>query len=285
MADPVRAPLTLGFSPCPNDTFIFHALVHGLARELDLDLAPPVVADVETLNEWAMQGRLDVTKLSFHALGHVLDDYVLLESGAALGRGCGPLLIARRERDLSRLADLKIAIPGRFTTAALLLRMYEPACRRLVGMRFDQIMPALARGEVEAGVIIHESRFTYRQEGFVLLKDLGIWWEEASGCPIPLGGIGARRSLGSELIARIDDAIGESVRRAFADPRLSREYIHRHAQEIDDRVLRDHIDLYVNDFSLELGPEGHRAVDLFLARGRAAGILPDPPPLPLFAKA
>ncbi|MFO7606993.1 MAG: 1,4-dihydroxy-6-naphthoate synthase [Desulfurivibrionaceae bacterium] len=275
MTEPgTSVPLTLGFSPCPNDTFIFHALVHGLAGQPDLNLAPPVLADVETLNEWAMEPRLDLTKLSFHALAHALDDYVLLNSGSALGRGCGPLLIARKNLDQGGLADLRIAIPGRLTTAAMLLKMYAPGCRNLVTMRFDEIMPALARGEVDAGVIIHESRFTYRKEGFVLIGDLGAWWEETSGCPIPLGGIAARRSLGKELIGRIDKAIRESVRHAFAHPRLSREYIHCHAQEIDERVIRSHIELYVNDFSVDLGRQGREAIQSFLARGRELGIVP-----------
>lgn len=276
MTDSVDCPLTLGFSPCPNDTFIFYALVHGLADELGLNPAPPILADVETLNEWAMERRLDVTKLSFHALGHVIDDYVLLNSGSALGRGCGPLLIAKKALDRSSsLADLRIAIPGRFTTAAMLLKMYEPACRNLVGMRFDEIMPALARGDVDAGVIIHESRFTYQKEGFVRLVDLGSWWEESSGCPIPLGGIAARRSLGNKLIARVDRGIKESVRRAFADPQGPREYIRCHAQEIDEQVICNHIELYVNDFSLDLAGKGRMAIEAFLSRGREAGILPN----------
>ncbi len=268
------APLTLGFSPCPNDTFIFHALVHGLAGRSGLHLAPPVLADVETLNEWAMEPRLDLTKLSFHALAHVLDDYVLLNSGSALGRGCGPLLIARKPLDQDGLADLRIAIPGRLTTAAMLLQMYAPGCRNLITMRFDEIMPALARGEVDAGVIIHESRFTYRKEGFSLIGDLGAWWEETSGCPIPLGGIAARRSLGKELIGRVDMAIRESVRHAFAHPQLSREYIRCHAQEIDEQVIRSHIELYVNDFSVDLGRQGRGAIESFLARGRELEIVP-----------
>jgi 1,4-dihydroxy-6-naphthoate synthase len=268
-------PITLGFSPCPNDTFIFHALVHGLAPELGLDLAPPILADVETLNEWAMQGRLDVTKLSFHALGHVLDEYVLLGAGSALGRGCGPLLIAKKTIKRKLLPELRIAIPGRLTTAAMLLRLYEPRCKNLVYMSFDEIMPALARGEVDAGVIIHESRFTYQKEGFVVHQDLGAWWEESSGCPIPLGGIVARRSLGSNLIALLEKGIRKSVQRGFKDRDASREYIGLHAQEMDEQVCREHIGLYVNDFSVDLGSEGRQAVEVFFNRGRQAGILPD----------
>lgn len=274
MAEQTHQPLTLGFSPCPNDTFIFHALVHGLAAELGLDLAQPILADVETLNEWAMRGRLDVTKLSFHALGHVLDDYVLLGSGSALGRGCGPLLIAKETIARSRIPELRIAVPGRLTTAAMLLRLYEPRCKHLVYMGFDEIMPALAMGEVDAGVIIHESRFTYQKEGFVVHQDLGSWWEETSACPIPLGGIVARRSLGNDLIGLLEKGIRESVQRAFKDQNASSEYISLHAQEMDEQVSRDHIGLYVNDFSVDLGREGRQAVKVFFNRGREAGILP-----------
>lgn len=269
-------PLTLGFSPCPNDTFIFHAFVHGLADELGLDIAPPILADVETLNEWAMRGRLDITKLSFHALGHVLDDYVLLESGSALGRGCGPLLIAKKEIRRCQIPDLRIAIPGHFTTAAMLLRMYEPNCSQLVNLRFDEIMPAVIRGDVDAGVIIHENRFTYQKEGLVVHQDLGEWWEETSGCPIPLGGIVARRSLDSDLINLIGKGIKESVCRAQKVPNVPRGYIRLHAQEMDDQVIHDHIGLYVNEFSVNLGSEGRSAIELFLARGQEAGILPNP---------
>lgn len=277
MTDQRRSSLSIGFSPCPNDTFIFHALVHGLADEIGLDLAPPLLADVESLNELALQGTLDVTKLSFHALGHVLDDYVLLRSGSALGRGCGPLLIANREFRRTSLPGLRVAIPGRLTTAAMLLRMYAPDCRDLVPMRFDEIMPALAGGEVDAGVIIHESRFTYQKEGFIVHQDLGEWWEETSGCPIPLGGIVARRSLGPETIKLLERGIRLSIERAFAHPTLSHQYIRSYAQELDDQVTRDHIDLYVNNFSIDLGRDGLQAVKEFLRRGRAAGILPDLP--------
>ncbi len=282
MAEQTQNPLTLGFSPCPNDTFIFHALVHGLAVELGLDLAPPILADVETLNEWAMQGRLDVTKLSFHALGHVLDEYVLLGSGSALGRGCGPLLISKKKMARSRIPELRIAVPGHLTTAAMLLKLYEPHCKNLIYMSFDEIMPALARGDVDAGVIIHESRFTYQNEGFVVHQDLGSWWEETSGCPIPLGGIVARRSLGSDLIGLIENGIRESVQHAFKDPNASREYIRSHAQEMDEQVSRNHIGLYVNDFSVDLGREGRHAVKVFLSRGREAGILPQSPMVDIF---
>jgi 1,4-dihydroxy-6-naphthoate synthase len=282
----MTSPLSLGFSPCPNDTFIFHALVHGLVAEAP-EFAPVLLEDVETLNRWVLSAKLDVSKLSFHALGHVLDHYVLLRAGAALGRGCGPLLVARSKLDPAELAGRRLGIPGRYTTAAMLLGLFAPACLRdragtgeaaaagnLQVMRFDRIMPALVRGEIDAGVIIHESRFTYRDHGLVLLADLGTWWEEISGLPIPLGGIVARRSLGGAKLAAIEAAIRASLERARENPAGAMAYIRRHAGELDEGVLRAHIELYVNRFSLDLGEEGERAVTEFLSRGRAAGILP-----------
>ena len=267
-------PLSIGFSPCPNDTFIFYALMHGRVAAEGLQFEPEILADVETLNEWAMNRRLDVTKISFHALGHVLDDYVLLQAGAALGRGCGPLLVAGEKFEPAELPAKTVAIPGRFTTAALLLQLYAPQSPRLVSMRFDQIMPSIAAGRVDAGVIIHESRFTYPQHGLVLLQDLGAWWEETSGLPIPLGGIAAKRALGEEVLKAVEQGIRESVRWAFAHPAGCSSYIREHAQELDPDVISNHIDLYVNSFSEDLGREGRAAVEEFLHRGRAAGILP-----------
>lgn len=277
--------LTLGFSPCPNDTFIFHALVHGQACAEPLDFGEAVLADVETLNAWALTGRLDVTKLSFHALGHVLDQYVLLMAGSALGRGCGPLLVARENLPATALPCLTIAIPGKYTTAALLLRMYSPVALTTKVMRFDEIMPAIAAGTVDAGVIIHESRFTFREHGLVMLQDLGAWWEQETGFPIPLGGIVAKRSLGKEKIQAIDRCIRASVSSAFASPEAGMPYIRRHAQELDDKVIKDHIGLYVNPFSVDLGEEGVAAVREFLGRGRQLGVFPPHAPvLPLTCK-
>jgi len=269
-------PLTIGFSPCPNDTHIFYGLVHGKVDLGELEFAPPVLEDVETLNEWAMAGRLDVTKLSFHALGHVLDRYVLLNVGAALGRGCGPLLVSGEPcDDLGDLAGARIAIPGKYTTAALLMRLFAPECGQLVPMRFDAIMPAIKAGRVAAGVIIHESRFTYAGEGLFLVRDLGDWWEETTGRPIPLGGIAARRSLGRERLRLIEGAVRASVAWSFAHPDQGLAYVRAHAQELDDRVVAAHIGLYVNRSSLDLGAEGIGAVRAFLARGVREGILPE----------
>ncbi len=266
-------PLTLGFSPCPNDTFIFHALVHGLVKS-EIHFEEPLLEDVETLNSWAVKGKLDVTKLSFHALGHVLDEYCVLSAGSALGRGCGPLLIAAKDIDLSLGKALRIAIPGKYTTAAMLFQMYAPQCSNLVEMRFEQIMESVADGKVDAGVIIHESRFTYAEQGLVNLQDLGEWWENTSGLPIPLGCIAAKRSLGTETIQRIDKAIKQSLEYAYDNPQNSLPYIRAYAQEMDENVMQEHIKLYVNDFSLALGDEGMRAVRRFLDYGRQAGILP-----------
>jgi 1,4-dihydroxy-6-naphthoate synthase len=277
--------LSLGYSPCPNDTFIFYALTHGRIDLGDLRFARPHLEDVETLNSWAMQRRLDVSKISCHALGHVSGDYCVLSAGSALGRGCGPLLVAAENLPAEDLVGRKVAIPGRMTTASLLFRMFLPACTDLVEMRFDRIMGAVAAGEVTAGVIIHESRFTYEEEGLVCLQDLGQWWEDLSGQPIPLGCIVARRNLGVERIACIDRAVAASVDYAFRFPEHCLPYIRRHSQETADTVVQSHIGLYVNDFSRDLGEEGRAAITSFLQRGRAAGILPraEPAQAALFA--
>ena len=267
-------PLSIGFSPCPNDTFIFHALMHGLVADPRLCFGQEQLADVETLNEWALRGWLDVSKISFHAFGHLLNDYVLLDAGSALGRGCGPLLVAGKTLSVADLAGNQVAIPGNYTTAAMLLRLFAPLCDKLVVMRFEQIMPAIVAGEVDAGVIIHESRFTYPQYGLHLVQDLGHWWEEVTGHPIPLGGIVAKRSLGEERIVLVQRLIRDSVRWAFAHPEASRPYIKMHAQEMDEQVSRDHIGLYVNSYSEHLGMQGVTAVSEFLRRGREAGVIP-----------
>ena len=267
--------LSLGFSPCPNDTFIFSHLVHTVGKEGEPLFRPPRLEDVETLNQWAFEGTLDVTKLSYHALGHVLDEYCVLQSGSALGRGCGPLIIGDGSLSADELKGVKVAIPGTYTTAALLFRMFLPDCTDLVEMRFEQIIESVRKKDVAAGVIIHESRFTYEQEGLVCLQDLGRWWEELSGVPIPLGCIAARRSLGKRTIEAIDRRIRESLEHAWANPDQSRDYISCHAQETDPDVIRSHIGLYVNEFSLDLGTEGRGAIEAFIRRGRQAGILPE----------
>jgi 1,4-dihydroxy-6-naphthoate synthase len=265
--------LSLGFSPCPNDTFVFDALVHGRVATHGLAFRERL-EDVETLNRLAADGALDVTKASYGAIPWLLDRYALLRSGGALGRGCGPLVVAREPLPMTALRGRRIAIPGARTTASLLLRLFDPALSHGEERVYSDIMPAVARGEVDAGLIIHESRFTYREHGLVRLLDLGEWWEGETGLPIPLGGILAKRELGATSLERLADAVRASVEHAFAHPQDSAGYVRQHAREMDPEVVRRHIDLYVNRFSVELGHEGEQAVATLFARGHAAGILP-----------
>jgi 1,4-dihydroxy-6-naphthoate synthase len=263
--------LRLGYSPCPNDTFIFHALTHGIvdAAPYSFDVR---LEDVETLNRLAIDGGLDVAKVSYGALPYLVGEYVVLRSGGAMGRGCGPLIVAKDHFSPDRLATARTAIPGRLTTANLLLRLFLPGADPGIEMQYDRIMPAVASGEVDAGLIIHESRFTYPQYGLVQLVDLGEWWERTTGSPIPLGAIVARRSLG-ETASRIEELIRESVQVAFSRPDLSADYVRRNAQEMSPEVCRQHIQLYVNDFSVDVGDEGERAVLELMRRAAEAGLV------------
>ncbi|MCL2760628.1 MAG: 1,4-dihydroxy-6-naphthoate synthase [Desulfuromonadales bacterium] len=265
--------LSLGFSPCPNDTFIFHALVHNIIKAGNLAFNERL-EDVETLNQLALSKELDVTKVSSHMVGHLLNDYCLLTSGGALGRGCGPLLISKKNYDQKSLQKGKIAVPGKYTTACLLLRLFNPELKNLVFIPFDKIMPAIQSEEVSAGVIIHESRFTYQNLGLVKIVDLGEWWENYSGLPIPLGGIVAKRSLGEETIHTINRGIQESISYAFNNPEASKSYIRSHSQEMSEDVCNSHIGLYVNQFSKELGDEGKKAVEMLLEKAFEYGIIP-----------
>lgn len=273
--------LRLGYSPCPNDTFIFYAMMHGRIPLAGFSLKEEL-ADVETLNRRALAGGLDLTKVSYHAFGHLRSEYALLRSGGALGRGCGPLVVARQATSMERLRGSLIAIPGELTTANLLLQLHGAGYERLKVLPFEQIMAAVAQGSVDAGLIIHESRFTFAGYGLVEIEDLGAWWENLTGLPIPLGGILARRSLGREMIKAVESAISASVRYAFAHPQEARAYIRAHAQELDDTVIDQHIQLYVNHFSLDLGEEGLAAVQELLHRATVAGIIP-PSSVPLGA--
>jgi 1,4-dihydroxy-6-naphthoate synthase len=272
--------LTLGYSPCPNDTFIFHALSHGLIKvPFRLQVRHE---DVETLNQLARQRVLDLTKISYHALGHLRDQYCLLRSGGALGRGCGPLVVAREPLEMADLVAQTIAIPGLYTTANLLLQLHGEGYPLLQPLPFDQIMAAVAGGEVAAGVIIHESRFTYADQGLVKVLDLGDWWEQETGHPIPLGGILAKRSLGKALINEVDAAIVRSLDYAWAHPQQATDYIRAHAQELDEGVMRRHIELYVNQYTRDLGPVGIAAIEDLFARAEQRGLVPQCN-LPLFA--
>lgn len=259
--------LETGYSPCPNDTYIFYALAKGL-----VDLSPYklniCLADVEELNGWARAGRMDICKVSVHAAAHIMEDYVLLRAGGAMGRGVGPLLLARSEMQLGQLDGRKVAIPGHNTTANLLFSLM---CKNAevevesVEMVFDQIMPAIRSGEVDAGVVIHEGRFTFANLGLVRLEDLGNWWEVYSGLPIPLGSIAIRRSLGTDIASRVNTAIRESIAVADANPSRAWDYIKQNAQEMDDDVIRRHIKTFVTDYSVDVGSEGEEAVSTLLA--------------------
>lgn len=265
--------LTLGFSPCPNDTFMFYPLVHGLVDTEGLSYRERL-EDVETLNRLALAGELDVSKVSYHALGHIRDNYALLRSGSALGRGCGPLLVAAENINPTNLRGRTIAVPGRYTTAKLLLRLFDPGLDKFIVMPFNEIMDAVLSGNVDAGLIIHESRFTYQGFGLHKLLDLGEWWEGETGLPIPLGGIVARRSLGVETIAAVERALKAGVGYARSHPDEAARYIGEHAQEMSPEVCAAHIGLYVNDFSADLGEEGIRAITCLLQRAEDAGLIP-----------
>jgi 1,4-dihydroxy-6-naphthoate synthase len=262
--------LRFGFTPCPNDTFAFHALVHGL---VDPPIrVTPVLLDIEELNRHAHEGSFELTKISVGAFPAVRSRYRLLRSGAALGRSVGPLVVAREAMSLAEAAAARIAVPGHETTAFLLLRLAAPALGDVVELRYDGILDAVARGEVDAGLIIHESRFTYEDSGLVAVADLGEWWDAETGQPIPLAAICARSDLDEATIAELERAVRASVEHAFANPAASRAYVRAHAQELSDEVCEAHIQLYVNEFTIDLGEEGLQAIEMLV--GRAADLAP-----------
>lgn len=265
--------LSLGFSPCPNDTFIFYALVHGLVQCSGIAFRERL-EDVETLNNLALAGVLDISKVSSNLLGYIRDDYCLLRSGGALGRGCGPLVVSAKYAEVAELKGKRIAVPGRYTTAYLLLRLSNPTITDIIFLPFNEIMGAVRSGAADAGVIIHESRFTYHEYGLAKLLDLGDWWERETGHPIPLGGIVAKRSLGAAAISAIDRALKGSIEYAIAHPGAAGSYIRSHSQEMSDEVCSAHIGLYVNDFSLDLGADGEAAIATLLSRAEKAGLVP-----------
>ena len=250
--------LTLGFSPCPNDTFIFDALVHNKIDTEGLEFEV-IFADVEQLNKWAFDGKLDVTKLSYNAFTHCFDKYVLLDSGSALGRNCGPILLKKSGTILT--PDSKIAIPGKYTTANMLLSISNPEYTNKVETLFSEIENDVFSGKVDAGLIIHENRFTYQHKGLEKVKDLGEFWEEKTGLPIPLGGIVVNRDLPLEVQKKFARVLRKSVEFAIANRGSSSEFVKCHAQEMETEVIDDHINLYVNEFSVSLGEEGRRSVE------------------------
>lgn len=277
---PLPAVLDLGYSLCPNDTFIFHALHAGLVRG-PLPVRE-VLEDVQTLNEWALDGRLPMTKISYRAYFEVMDQYVALRAGGALGRGVGPLIVTRgAAQDLN---GRRVASPGALTTAELLLRLVFPEVQ-VVRMRYDEVMPAVARGEyqgqpLDAGLIIHESRFTYHDHGLKEQLDLGAWWEQDTGLPLPLGAILVRRDLPGDLPWALNTAVRQSLEYAYAHPGASRDYVRQHALELSDEVMQAHIDLYVNAFSLDVGAEGEQAVrELYRRAVETGAVRPGSQPL------
>ncbi len=253
---------TLGFSPCPNDTFIFDALVN---KKIDTEgfEFEPVLADVETLNQWALEGKLAVTKLSFPAFFRSLQHYTLLNAGSALGKGVGPLLITDSVQELSDddVNQASVALPGIHTTANLLFSFAYPGATDKKFMLFSSIEAALLNKETDLGVIIHENRFTYQQKGLHKVKDLGEYWEEKTGLPIPLGGIAINQSVKRSNALKVNELIRKSLTYAFKNYPLIPEYVQQHSQEMSEEVMRSHIDLYVNNFSLDLGNEGRNAIE------------------------
>jgi 1,4-dihydroxy-6-naphthoate synthase len=268
--------LTLGFSPCPNDTFIFDAMVNGGmdTKGLTFDF---VMEDVETLNKWATEGKLDITKLSYNTFLHTVDQYALLHSGSALGKGVGPLVITKnpvnKEERADFLKNAKIAIPGFQTTANLLMTLAFPDAKNKTAVLFSEIEQAVLNGTYDAGLIIHESRFTYQQKGLHKLIDLGDWWENEMNAAIPLGGIVMKRSFDRDLIATVDNIIKQSIALSWQQyPRLS-QFVQDNSQEMEEAVMRKHIDLYVNEYTTDLGEVGRSSITTLFEKAKAAGLL------------
>ncbi len=270
--------IVIGFSPCPNDTFIFYALLHHKIDTKGISFTP-YIADVEELNQKAVKGELPLTKLSFGAYLTLTDRYRLLQSGAALGRNCGPLLIVRPGTSLEEIKDKAVAIPGELTTANFLLDYFLPFTVQKKKFLFSEIEEAILSHNVEAGVIIHENRFTYEEKGLVCLQDLGTFWELSSGQPIPLGGIVGRRDLEPALIKQIEQLITQSIRYAYNHQKEVMQYVRQYAQEMDEEVMKQHISLYVNEFSLNLGKAGRLAVQTFFEEAKNQGRNISPFPL------
>ncbi|HRZ28385.1 MAG TPA: 1,4-dihydroxy-6-naphthoate synthase [Spirochaetota bacterium] len=260
----------IAFSPCPNDTFIFHAMLHGLVDGRGYEFKP-LIHDVETLNRLAFEGSTAVTKLSFYSYLLLKERYAMLSSGAALGHGCGPLLVARP--GAKNTGRMSIAVPGMHTTAYLLLRLWFPDAADVTERPFDRIIAEVADGKFDAGLIIHEGRFVYMDSGLVRLVDLGEWWEAETGMPIPLGCIAMKRSCGEGMKTDVEGILRESVVYARANSGASRVFVKRYAQEMDDRVIDEHIGLYVNDYTVDLGEKGAAAIERLEGMALRAGLL------------
>ena len=267
--------LTLGFSPCPNDTFIFDALIHKKVDTEGLDFEV-FYDDVETLNQKALNSELDISKLSFHAFAYVANNYALLDAGSALGFGVGPILISKSEFKPTQLpADVRVGIPGKYTTANFLLSLAYPTLTNKVEMLFSEIENALMNDEIDLGLIIHENRFTYEEKGLHKVMDLGEYWETETGGAIPLGGIVIKRELPEEAKLKVNRVLQRSVEFAFANPKSAKDFIRSHAQEMDEAVMYKHIGLYVNKYSIDLGQEGRKAIELLFEKARSLGVIPE----------
>ena len=264
--------LSLGFSTCPNDTFVFDALLHGKVDTEGLTF-DSVMEDVEALNRRAISGELDVTKLSYAAFAHLTDRYALLDAGSALGNNCGPLLIARKPMNVDEINAAHIAIPGKMTTANFLLSLAYPNAQNKREVLFSDIEDAVLRGETEAGLIIHENRFTYAQKGLVKILDLGEFWEMTTGLPIPLGAIVVRKDFPIEMQQRMNRVLRRSVEYAFAHPADVMPFVRQHAQEMEEAVMRAHIELYVTHHTVDLGNDGREAVRQMFQIAREKGLL------------
>jgi len=265
--------MLIGFSPCPNDTFIFYALLHGKVDTEGI-VFEPCISDVEDLNRKAFTEEIAVTKLSFHTFFSLQDKYKLLTSGAALGRGCGPLLISKRKINPEEVKNIRIAIPGKYTTASFLLQTFFPEVKEKVEMVFSDIESALLNREVDAGVIIHENRFTYADKGLLKIADLGELWEQRTASPIPLGGIAVSRKFPEERQLRMNRIMKRSVEYAWQHKEEVMLFVRKHAQEMTEEVMWQHINLYVNDFTVELGEEGKNAIRKMQQHERANGVTP-----------
>jgi 1,4-dihydroxy-6-naphthoate synthase len=265
--------LSIGISPCPNDTFMFEALVNNRLESggLSLDFQ---FHDVEKLNLLVREGKADISKISFSNYPSISNDYEILDAGSALGNGCGPLLISKNEYALSKVKDLKIAIPGRYTTANLLLSIFFPMAEKKGELLFSDIEESVLSGRFDAGLIIHESRFTYASRGLKKIADMGELWEKTTGMPLPLGCIVIRRTIPIEIKRQVNSLIRESIQAAFNDRKRAMPFVKDYAREMDEMVMQQHIDLYVNKFSLDLGTEGKKAIELMFRKGKEHGLIP-----------
>lgn len=265
--------LTLGFSPCPNDTFIFNAMVNGKidTEGLEFDY---FVADVEELNRRAFEGTTQILKLSYHAYAFVASDYLILDSGSAIGYGTGPLLVSRRDIGEEEVSNSRVAIPGRYTTANLLFSIKWPDAVDKREYLFSDIENAILNNEVDAGVIIHESRFTYFRKGLRKITDLGRYWEELSGSPVPLGAIVINRSVPEHIALKVNRILSRSINYAYGDLYSTFDFVRKYAREMETEVMYSHIETYVNEFSSQLGPEGKKAVKKLFETALHRGVIP-----------